>query len=50
MGYFFSGLEVPNINTIDEFISKLTNFVKEDPNNPIVSTIRNTVSQLDVQA
>lgn len=44
------GIETPTLTTVDDYIAKLITFVKEDPNNPVVNTIKNTVSQLDVQA
>lgn len=43
------GLEPPSSSTIDEYVVKLTAYVKEEPNNPVVTTLKNTISQLDVQ-
>uniref|UniRef100_A0A161MRA5 High mobility group protein 20a n=1 Tax=Triatoma infestans TaxID=30076 RepID=A0A161MRA5_TRIIF len=44
------GLEAPTVENIDAFIVKLLAFVKEEPQNPVVNSVRSAVARLDLQA
>jgi len=44
------GLDPPTSDSIDSYMAKLIVFVKEDPNHPVIGTLRSTVSQLDLKA
>ncbi|KAK9498288.1 hypothetical protein O3M35_002957 [Rhynocoris fuscipes] len=44
------GLDAPTIDNIDSYMVKVLAFVKEDPQSPIVNSVRNAVSRLNLQA